>query len=179
MGGVLWYKLEGHCITNWRYIAAFPLLQSLEASKALRYKLAVYCQYLLDKLSRWGFLNSAHFSQFCTCTFKHNFKAVRPFAAANFAIFFFFSEEKGQNRDVATLPHLSSLPVSQNDPKVAWDCSPNSQALLQKIILGVQSQAFFLVHLGFNITIVGLFGPQNGLNHRNVEHAKLYLSKKG
>ena len=36
MGGVLRYKFEVHCSTNWRCTAAFPFLQSLEASEAQR-----------------------------------------------------------------------------------------------------------------------------------------------
>ena len=38
MGGVLLYKWEAYCSTNGRRIAGFPLLRSLEARKARRYK---------------------------------------------------------------------------------------------------------------------------------------------
>ena len=38
MGGVLRYKPEAHCSTNWRCTEAFPFLQGLEASEAQRYK---------------------------------------------------------------------------------------------------------------------------------------------
>ena len=34
--GVLRYKWEAYCSTNWRCTAAFPFLQSLEASEAQR-----------------------------------------------------------------------------------------------------------------------------------------------
>ena len=63
IGGALRYKLEACCSTNWRCIAAFPFLQSLEASEAqprckwgavLRYKLEVYRQYFSDKLYGLG-----------------------------------------------------------------------------------------------------------------------------
>ena len=55
-------ELEVHCSTNWRCIAAFPFLQSLEASEAqrykwggvLRYKLEVYRQYFSDRLYGLG-----------------------------------------------------------------------------------------------------------------------------
>ena len=43
MGGVLRYKWEAYCGTNWRCTAAFPFLQGLEASKAQRYKWGAYC----------------------------------------------------------------------------------------------------------------------------------------
>ena len=42
----------------------------------------------------------------------------------------------------------------------------------------MQSQAFFLVHLSSNVNFLGLFGPQNALNHRSVKHGKRYFSKK-
>ena len=64
------YKWEAYCSTNWRRIAAFPFLESLEASKAqsykcgegggatprgvLRYKLKVCCSTFLDKLYALG-----------------------------------------------------------------------------------------------------------------------------
>ena len=62
MGGVLRYKWEAYCGTNWRCIAAFPFLQGLEASEAqrykwgglLRYKLEVYCQYFSRQAVRVG-----------------------------------------------------------------------------------------------------------------------------
>ena len=62
MGGVLRYKWDAYCSAYWRCTAAFPFLQSLEASEAqrykwggiLRYKLEVYRQYFSDKLYRLG-----------------------------------------------------------------------------------------------------------------------------
>ena len=69
MGGVLRYKWEAYCGTNWRCTAAFPFLQSLEASKAQRYKWGAYCgtnwrctaSTFQTSCTRWGFLNSSHF----------------------------------------------------------------------------------------------------------------------
>ena len=54
--------------TNWRCIASFPFLQSLEASKAQRYKWGSYCgtnwrctaSTFWTSCAGWGFLNSAH-----------------------------------------------------------------------------------------------------------------------
>ena len=53
--------------TNWRCIAVFPFLQSLEASKAQRYKWEAYCgtnwrstaSTSQTSCTGWGFLNSA------------------------------------------------------------------------------------------------------------------------
>ena len=104
--------------------------------------------------------------------------AVGSFAAANFAIFGVFPQfysKKWRERDVANLPHLSFYVFGENDPKRAWDCNPKH--LLKTRTLGLQSQAFFLVHLGFKVDFC-LFGKKNVLNRKNAKHIKLVLSKK-
>ena len=85
--------------------------------------------------------------------------------------------QKRPKRDVANLPRLCLLPVNRNNPKLAWDCCP--KPFFSKRWLGLQFQAFVLVHFGFNVKFVGLFGHKKALNCRNVKHVKLYLSKKG
>ena len=57
--------------------------------------------------------------------------------------------KKWPKRDVANLPHLSIYVFDKNSPKMAWDCSPKH--FLKTRTLGPQSQAFFLVHLGFKV----------------------------
>ena len=82
----------------------------------------------------------------------------------NFAIFGVFPQfysKKRRKRDVASLPHLSVYMFNKNDPKRAWDCSPKH--FLKKVTLGLQSQAFLLVHVGFKVNFLGLFGTKNGL----------------
>ena len=62
MGGVLRYKLEAYCSTNWRCTAAFRIFPKLRSQRGtalqmgvvLRYKLEVYRQYFSDKLCGLG-----------------------------------------------------------------------------------------------------------------------------
>ena len=79
------------------------------------------------------------------------YMAVGSFAAANFTIFGIFPQvysKKWPKRDVENLPHLSIYVFDKNSQKKAWDCSPK-HFYFRKETLGLQSQAFFLVPLGF------------------------------
>ena len=72
---------------------------------------------------------------------------------------------------------LCSLPVGRSDLRLAWDCNP--KAFFQRKWLGLQSQAFFLVHLGFNVEFLPFwpkpFKPQKCYTYT----VKVHLSKKG
>ena len=111
---------------------------------------------------------------------RHEAIKVRlwPFAAAMFAKFFVFPSftvKNGQNEMLqicCVSVRSQSIEMTQN-----WLETAVPSPFFQKKWLGLQSQAFFLVHLGFHVKIVGLFGPKTALNRRNVKHVKLYLSK--
>ena len=65
MGDVLRYKEEAYCSTSCGCTAAFPFLQSLEASEAQLYKWGAYCgtnwrctaSIFQTSCTGWGFLN--------------------------------------------------------------------------------------------------------------------------
>ena len=77
--------------------------------------------------------------------------AVGSFAAASFTIFGIFPDlqKKWPKRDVANLPHLSMYVFDKNSPKRPETAIPS--IFFKKETLALQSQAFFLVPLGFKI----------------------------